>query len=135
MQASESTSFGAATSAKALGGLILAAALSACQVGPLPGKLSTQDSNVLKRNSPEWRGQKFAMNRCSDCHSIGYGETSTLPEAPSFAAIANTPGLSKTTLDQWMRNHRNYPREMYFEIPAEHIDDLTAYMMTLRRPK
>ncbi len=55
--------------------------------------------------------------------------------APGFSAVANTPGLSRTTLAQWMSNHQNYPEEMYFQIPAEHIDDLVAYMITLRRPE
>lgn len=114
--------------AKAFGGLLVAATVSACQAVPAPGYAQ------IARNSPEWRGQKFAVDRCSDCHSVDYAETSPLPDAPSFAAIANTPGLSRTTLDQWMRDHRNYPSEMYFEIPAERIDDLVAYMITLRRP-
>ncbi|MFA9201425.1 MAG: c-type cytochrome, partial [Cypionkella sp.] len=79
------------------------------------------------------RGQGCAANRCADCHSIGYGETSPRAEAPSFAAIASTPGLDSAKLARWLEDHRNYPSEMYFEIPAEHIDDLTAYMLTLRR--
>ena len=73
------------------------------------------------------------MNRCADCHSVDYAETSPLAAAPSFSAIANTPDLSETTLSEWMKNHRNYPDEMYFEIPAENIDDLVAYILTLRR--
>jgi hypothetical protein len=64
---------------------------------------------------------------------VNYAENSPLPAAPSFAAIANTANLSKATLSDWMRNHRNYPEEMYFEIPVEHIDDLVAYILTLRR--
>jgi hypothetical protein len=52
--------------------------------------------------------------------------------APSFATVANTSGATKTSLDGWLRNHGRHPREMYFEIPAERIDDLVAYMLTLR---
>lgn len=87
----------------------------------------------LERKSPAWRGQQFALNRCADCHSVGYGETSPLPGAPSFTAIANSPNLTKDSLADWMRNHKNFPEEMFFEIPAEHIDDVSAYMLTLRR--
>ena len=90
-------------------------------------------ANGLQRNSAEWRGQKFASSRCADCHSIGYGESSPLAAAPSFSAVANTPGLSSDLLAGWLRDHGNYPDEMYFEIPAEGIDDLVAYMLTLRR--
>ncbi len=80
------------------------------------------------------RGHKLAVDRCSDCHSVDYAESSPLPAAPSFTAIANTPGLTPETLGKWMSDHRNYPEEMYFEIPAEHIDELVAYLLTLRRP-
>ena len=47
--------------------------------------------------------------------------------------MANTPGLTKGTLAQWLNDSHNFPREMYFEVPAEHIDDLVAYVLTLRR--
>jgi hypothetical protein len=111
-------------------------ALGACQVTPRPisGSASaTTASAALVKDSPQWRGHKFAVNRCADCHSVDYAETSPLAAAPSFSAIANTPDLSETTLSEWMKNHRNYPDEMYFEIPAENIDDLVAYILTLRR--
>lgn len=101
---------------------------------PAPSTGSGASSmGALKRGSPEWRGQKLARNRCSDCHSVDHGETSPTPNAPSFAAIANTPNLTRVILSQWMRDHRNYPNEMYFEIPAERVDDLVAYIVTLRR--
>lgn len=108
--------------------LALLVVLGACQRVP-----PIDPATGLQRNSAEWRGHKFAQNRCADCHSVGYAETSPLAEAPSFAAIANTPDFDSARLAQWLRDHRNYPNEMYFEIPAEHIDDLVAYMRTLRR--
>ena len=102
-----------------------------------PPQASVADASLaglFKKDSPEWRGQKLAVNRCSDCRSVGYAETSPVVTAPSFSAIASTPDLSTSTLAEWMKSHRNYPEEMYFEIPAEHIDDLVAYIITLRRP-
>ncbi|MGX7952114.1 c-type cytochrome [Tsuneonella sp. HG249] len=108
--------------------LSAAALLAGCQAAPAIDPVSG-----LEKNSQAWRGQKFAQNRCADCHSIDFAETSPVPEAPSFAAIANTPDLDSAKLAQWLRDHRNYPNEMYFEIPAEHIDDLGAYILTLRR--
>lgn len=134
MQLSRSASTRTAARVRTVCGLIVLAALSACQAVPQASEISAAGAKVLAPDTAEWRGHKFAVNRCSDCHSVGYGETSPLPDAPSFAAIANTPELSKTTLNKWMRSHGNYPREMYFEIPPEHIDDLVAYMITLRRP-
>ena len=108
--------------------LCCATLLAGCQAAPAVDPISG-----LERNSPAWRGQKFAQNRCADCHSINFAETSPLADAPSFSAIANMPDLDSAKLAQWLRDHRNYPNEMYFEIPAEHIDDLGAYILTLRR--
>lgn len=90
---------------------------------------------ALQAGTPAWRGQKFVQNRCADCHAVGYGETSPMPTAPAFTAVANTPGLTRETLATWLSNHRNFPEEMYFEVPAEHIDEITAYLLTLRRPQ
>ncbi|MXO74789.1 hypothetical protein GRI40_06090 [Altererythrobacter aerius] len=119
---------------KTIAAFCVSGLLAGCQIAsPEASVAGGLPVGSLKQNSPEWRGQKLAVNRCSDCHSVGYAETSPLPAAPSFSAIANTPDLSRVTLTAWMKNHRNYPEEMYFEIPAEHIDDLTAYILTLRR--
>ena len=116
--------------------LLVAGALGGCQAVPatqIPDRPAL--NSQFAEDSPEWRGQKFARNRCADCHSVDYSETSPLPDAPSFAAIANMPDLAPATLTQWLKDHGNYPNEMYFEIPAENIDDLVAYMITLRRPE
>lgn len=109
-------------------------ALTGCQAVPQQASQQVVGTPLLTSHSAEGRGQKLAANRCSDCHSVGYGETSPVAHAPSFSAIANTPELSKSSLNRWMLNHKNYPSEMYFEIPAEHVDDLIAYILTLRRP-
>ncbi|WP_157096693.1 hypothetical protein [Tsuneonella dongtanensis] len=107
---------------------------SGCAEIPRPAaSASTAEAIRFDRKSPEWRGERLAKYRCADCHSVDHGETSPVPDAPSFGAIANTPGLSSAMLAQWLRDHGNYPDEMYFEIPAEHVDDLAAYMVTLRR--
>lgn len=95
--------------------------------------MNAAKSGTFVRDSAEWRGQKFARNRCSDCHGVEPWQLSPVPSAPTFEAIANTPDLTKGTLTQWLNESHNFPREMYFEVPAEHIDDLVAYVLTLRR--
>lgn len=111
----------------------LPAVLSGCQAISTENPIADDRAvGQLATGSPEWRGWNFARNRCSDCHAVENGQTSSMSSAPTFAAVVNTPGLTKPTLNRWLRTHGDHPREMYFEIPAEHIDDLVAYMLTLR---
>ena len=108
--------------------------LGACQTSTESGPASKANStSAFVPDSAEWRGEKFARNRCSDCHAVEPGGDSPRREAPTFERIANTPGLTRTTLGSWLRDAHNYPDAMYFEIPAEGIDDLVAYMLTLQR--
>lgn len=111
-----------------------AALLSACQpAGEAVPSRSTTTASAFAPESPEWRGEKFARNRCSDCHAVEPKGDSPRREAPTFERIANTPGLTRATLSQWLRDAHNYPEAMYFAIPEEGIDDLVAYMLTLQR--
>ena len=79
-----------------------------------------------------WRQPASNGRRCADCHAVERLHTSPVPNAPSFEAVANAPGGTRESLSQWLRTSHDYPREMYFEIPEERIDDLVAYMLTLR---
>lgn len=113
--------------------LLLSALLSGCQMTNPKASMGDPQVGGLKSHSAEWRGLKLARNRCSDCHAVEYGDPSPTPKAPSFVAVANKPGLTRASLNRWLRTHGSHPQEMYFEIPAEHIDDLVAYMLTLRQ--
>jgi mono/diheme cytochrome c family protein len=114
--------------------LILAMLLGACDLPPDNGAVGGRSAQAgAASDSAATRGASFAQNRCSDCHAVGSLQTSPIPTAPSFEAIANAPGLTAESLSQWLRTSHDFPREMYFEIPAERIDDLAAYMLTLRK--
>lgn len=78
-------------------------------------------------------GLAFAQRHCAACHAIDAG-ISPRPEAPSFEAVINTPGLTAETLRPWLRNSHNFPAIMNFEIAPDQIDALAAYMLTLRSP-
>src|SRR3546814_9512741 len=69
------------------------------------------------------QGLAFSQEHCSACHAIDTG-ISPKPEAPSFEAIINTPGLTARTLNPWLRNSHNFPEIMNFEIAPEQIDTL-----------
>ena len=78
-------------------------------------------------------GRAFAQQRCASCHAVTAG-LSPNPEAPPFAAVVNTPGLSDATLSDWLRRSHNFPQMMNFTIAPEEIDSLAAYMLTLKSP-
>lgn len=59
--------------------------------------------------------------------------TSPNPEAPSFEDIANRPGVTSTTLQQFLRDSHNYPEAMNFHVDQTQIADLADYIATLRK--
>ena len=82
----------------------------------------------------EKRGRAFAQAHCAACHGIGAGAISPNPESPSFEAVVNTGGLTAGTLETFLRDSHNFPGAMAFQIAAAKVSDLTAYMVTLKRP-
>lgn len=79
------------------------------------------------------RGIAFAQSHCASCHALS-GNISPNPEAPPFARVVNSAGLTPGTLSGWLRNAHNFPEVMDFTIEDANIDDLSAYMLTLRDP-
>src|SRR3546814_1245613 len=59
-----------------------------------PAKESNRTELAVQR-----QGLAFAQKHCSACHAIDTG-ISPKPEAPSFEAIINTPGLTAQTLNR-----------------------------------
>ena len=101
----------------------IALAVAACATTPGPTASEAAAMN----------GQAFAEARCADCHAVTPGQISSNPAAPEFEAVANTQGLTRASLTQWLNNSHDFPREMYFALPEEKVDDLVSYMLTLRR--
>lgn len=64
----------------------------------------------------------------------GCSWSSSNPNAPLFGAIANQDGLTAETLSFWLEGAHNYPTEMNFHLSDRQVNDLVAYMLTLRDP-
>jgi mono/diheme cytochrome c family protein len=81
------------------------------------------------------RGHAFAQTTCASCHGVERHSTlSPDPNAPSFPTIVNRQGLTAQTLATWLRDAHNYPAEMDMQLDPANLDDLVAYMLTLRDP-
>jgi mono/diheme cytochrome c family protein len=103
--------------------LSLAMCATACQ--PLPAAVPSTSSRHAE-------GLAFAQTSCGGCHAVGRYGTSPNPNSPAFAGIVNQPGLTAETLSSWLRDAHNYPDEMKFSLEGRAVDDLVAYMLTLR---
>ena len=110
---------------RGLAGFALAFAAAACQ--PLAPAARTATAEPQP-------GLAFARGACSGCHAVDRRSVSPDPNAPPFAAIVNQQGVTRNTLAAWLRNAHNYPDEMKFTLERRNVDDLAAYMLTLRDP-
>ncbi|MBD3729696.1 MAG: c-type cytochrome [Sphingomonadales bacterium] len=79
-------------------------------------------------------GLAFARAHCAACHAVAPGEVSTNPNSPPFEQVANTEGLTQTTLATWLHDSHNYPAAMNFDLSQQQADALAAYLVTLRSP-
>ena len=109
---------------KRLAPILAISALVACQAPPPPEVASAPvDSHVLA----------FAQGACGGCHAVEANALSPNPDAPEWPRIVNTPGLTRATLRSWLVDAHNYPEEMDFDLDMPQVDDLVAYMLTLRQ--
>lgn len=79
-------------------------------------------------------GLTLARSRCGRCHAVQPYGTPPHPDAPAFASIVNESGLTPGSLATWLKDAHNYPGEMQFTLEPHEVDELVAYMLTLRDP-
>jgi mono/diheme cytochrome c family protein len=77
------------------------------------------------------KGLALAQSVCSECHTIRRGQVgSPNPNAPTFAELANTPGMTTTALYAALTTpHRSMPNLI---LGAERIRDVSAYIVSLK---
>ncbi len=113
--------------------ILMLASLATCAFavtrGPATPTLSAEanDQRLVER------GLGFAQRHCAACHAVESGGSPN-PQAPPFEAVINQQGLSAETLKPWLRNSHDFPAMMNFAIDPEKIDELAAYMLTLKDP-
>jgi mono/diheme cytochrome c family protein len=106
----------------------LTLSLAACATSPaVPAK------PVIELTEQQARGYGFAKANCAACHGIVANASSPNPEAPPLEMVVNVTGLSSRSLERFLRDSHSFPGQMAFEIDPAKVDDLTAYLMTLRR--
>ncbi len=109
--------------------------LGACQYGGPVESLQPQTSreaNQARLDAASHDPLAFAQAACGGCHAVEPEWLSPNSEAPTFAAIANQSRLTGETLSNYLKDAHNYPEAMDFELTAEHVDQLTVYILSLR---
>lgn len=74
----------------------------------------------------------FVTAICGDCHAVKTNEISSNPQAPGFADIANSPGVTRETLIAFLSDAHNYPMQMDVDLVDEDIELIAEYMLTLQ---
>ena len=77
-------------------------------------------------------GLAYARAHCGECHGVEAGREDFSPnmDAPDFAVVANTPGMTERAIVVWLQT--SHPTMPNFMIPEEARDDLVAYIMSLK---
>jgi mono/diheme cytochrome c family protein len=76
-------------------------------------------------------GHRLAEAWCRDCHAIEADTAGARGGPPDFAAIANRPSTTALSLKVFFKtSHRRMPNLI---ITPEQADDLSAYILSLRR--
>jgi mono/diheme cytochrome c family protein len=92
--------------------------------------ISAPPAQAVQIGSAE-RGLTIARERCASCHLVVKEDgRSTNEKAPTFARIANTPGMSSVALRSALNtSHSSMPNLV---IKDEDADSVIAYILSLR---
>ena len=103
---------------------------SGCQVnGP---SVETAAPAAPVAASAEKEAPIFVTAICGDCHAVKINQISPNPQAPGFADIANSPGVTRETLVAFLSDAHNYPMQMDVDLVEEDIELIADYMITLQ---
>jgi mono/diheme cytochrome c family protein len=91
--------------------------------------LGMLSATLAQESGDPKHGLAVAKQICGLCHAVEKG-TSPNPNAPDFATIAATPGMSAIALNVALRtSHQSMPNLVL--APDEH-NDVVAYILSLR---
>ena len=78
------------------------------------------------------KGRLLARQVCAECHAVGRQRLrSPNSEAPSFVAVASTPGMTEMALNVFFQTpHRAMPNLI---LTPDQKREIIAYILSLRR--
>jgi mono/diheme cytochrome c family protein len=79
------------------------------------------------------RGEKYVREHCAACHAVDrQTRYSPIQSATRFEDAANTPGMTPMALAAWL--HTSHPNMPNLIVKGENLDDVIAYIRSLRLP-
>jgi mono/diheme cytochrome c family protein len=79
------------------------------------------------------QGLAFARANCAECHAVSSTEDkSPNPNAPTFASVAKTSGMTGRALAVWLQT--SHPTMPNLVLAQEDRDNVIAYIMSLQPP-
>ncbi len=93
----------------------------------LPGLAWAQESS-----GDPFAGQRIARRWCSNCHVVErMTQERSTDVAPSFSAVAKMPSTTSASVHAFLQtSHGQMPD---FKLSRTEIDDVTAYILQLRK--
>ena len=109
-----------------------AVCIAACTSAHAPqSNANTAAPTAETADAAAMRGAAYAKQACATCHAVGAGEKkSPNTSAPAFQTVADTPGMTQMALNAWL--HTSHPTMPNFLIDPNQIDDLAAYIASLK---
>ncbi|WP_244564766.1 c-type cytochrome [Rhizobium sullae] len=76
-------------------------------------------------------GHRLALEVCATCHAVLADQTrSPVAEAPSFEAVAVTPGMTAMALNVWL-TAQSHPTMPNIILSQTDVQDVSAYILSL----
>jgi mono/diheme cytochrome c family protein len=76
-------------------------------------------------------GEAYAEHVCAGCHAVlANEEFSRLSEAPTFQAVADTPGMTELALTVWLQS--SHPTMPNVILTQDEMRNVVAYIRSLK---
>lgn len=113
--------------------LLLAAVLPACSE-PAEEPEAPQDTSAAPVRGSAGEGALIAFELCARCHAVAPGNSSPVPDAPTFLDIAHrwpVENLAESMAEGMMVGHESDPMPV-FQFTPEELDNLLAYLQQIK---
>ncbi|QZD88725.1 hypothetical protein K3148_07565 [Qipengyuania aurantiaca] len=91
-----------------------------------------QSSESVRLANDQNKAPDFVVAVCGECHAVTANAVSLRSDAPGFADIANSPGLTRESLETFLSDAHNYPMQMDVDLDEGDIKVIADHIMTLQ---